>query len=142
MAKIKDHITVDGAELPIHFGIKTVAEVAERYGKDLDEFISDVYEQAKKVMDDKSPEFRFSNIAKTTKLTVLASTVALNEGARRADKENRYTEDNVTDLIDDNPELLTTLTSKFLGSILPKGNDFTTGQKSPKNPKPKGEGKK
>lgn len=113
-------ITAQGRQLPILFGIRTLELLAQARQSTLGDIIGKI--QA-------SP----ADVAVNFSLIIDASTVALNEGARRSGRDERYTSDDVVDMIDDAPELMPTL-AKYLGeSAQVYKTAFTTGQNRPKN---------
>ena len=94
-------IIVNGAALPIHFGMKAINEFSKSQGIDFSETAT-------------STEFSGSIE------TIVALTVSgLNEGARRSGKEVRYTEESVWDMFDEDPGIILEISEIFVESIVP-----------------------
>lgn len=96
-----NEIIVKGKALPIHFGMKAINEFSKGQGVE------------------------FSDTATTTEVLgsiesiVSLTTVGLNEGARRSGKDERYIEDDVWDMLDEDPNLLLIISDIFVQSIVP-----------------------
>ena len=115
-------IIVNGKALPIHFGMKAINEFSKVQGVE------------------------FSDTATTTEVLgsiesiVTLTVVGLNEGARRSGSEKRYVEDDVWDMLDEDPNLILVISDIFVESIVPmtdklggmvkNGNSPTAGKKN------------
>ena len=94
-------ITIHGTPRPIHFGLRAINEFTRQRGVDFAATVS-------------------SSEALSTLDSIVALTVTgLNEGARRAGDDRRYTEDEVWDLFDEDPTLILTVSDLFVESIAP-----------------------
>ena len=94
-------IIIHGTPRPIHFGLRAINEFTRQRGADFAETVS-------------------SSEALSTLDSIVALTVTgLNEGARRAGDDRRYTEDEVWDLFDEDPTLILTVSDLFVESISP-----------------------
>lgn len=94
-------IIIHGTPRPIHFGLRAINEFTRQRGVDFGETVS-------------------TSEALSTLDSIVALTVTgLNEGARRAGDDHRYTEDEVWDLFDEDPTLILTVSDLFVESIAP-----------------------
>lgn len=94
-------IIIHGTPRPIHFGLRSINEFTRQRGADFAATVS-------------------SAEALSTLDSIVALTVTgLNEGARRAGDDRRYTEDEVWDLFDEDPTLILTVSDLFVESISP-----------------------
>ncbi len=94
-------IIYHGTPLPLHFGMRAINEFTklQRLG----------FEQAVSTTD-----------ALTSLDSIVTLTVSgLNEGARLAKSDRRYTEDEVWDMFDDEPELILRVSEIFIESVTP-----------------------
>lgn len=94
-------IIVNGVALPIHFGMKAIDEFSKSQGIDFSETATS------------------TTFAGNIETIVSLAVVGLNEGARRSGQEKRYTEDDVWDILDDDPSLLLQISEIFAESIVP-----------------------
>jgi len=94
-------LIINGKPLPIHFGMKAISEYTKLRGTDFQDAVT-------------STEF----LGGLDAIVSLAAT-GLNEGARRSGRDERYTEDDVWDMIDDNPQLILDVSAVFVESIAP-----------------------
>lgn len=100
---------------PIHFGMKAVDEFTKRSGSDFADTVT-------------STE-AVGSIESIVSLTVSG----LNEGARKSGSDRRYTEDDVWDIFDEEPNLIITVSEIFVESITPltdKLGDITKNVKA------------
>lgn len=107
-------IKINGAFVPLYFGMRAIAEFSKKNDQNFEE-----------VIDGGGLE----NIDKVVRLGV----VGLNEGARRSGSMVRYTEDQLWDAIDENPSIITEISTAFMESVTPlmeklgvKPEDFPT----------------
>ena len=96
-----NEIIVKGQAIPVHFGMKAINEFVKQTDFDFDETVTTT-----------------NPIANMDSIVSLA-VVGLNEGARRSGKDNRYTEDDVWDMLDENPELILNFSTIFMESVMP-----------------------
>lgn len=94
-------IIIQGTPHPIHFGLRAIDEFVRQRGAEFGQ-----------------------TVASTNALGSLDSIVALtatglNEGARRAGSDRRYTEDEVWDIFDEEPSLILAVSELFVESIAP-----------------------
>ena len=94
-------IIIQGTPHPIHFGLRAIDEFVRQRGAEFGQ-----------------------TVASTNALGSLDSIVALtatglNEGARRAGSDRRYTEDEVWDIFDEEPSLILAVSELFVESIVP-----------------------
>ncbi len=94
-------IIVKGKALPIHFGIKAINSYVKHQGADFSETVTT----------NKS----LSSIESIVALT----TIGLNEGARKNKLIDRYSEDDVWDLFDEDPSLILKTSEIFLEAVVP-----------------------
>jgi hypothetical protein len=94
-------ITIKGTPTPIHFGMKTIDEFTKRQGVSFAEFLS-------------TPE-AFIDLGSITAMTQSG----LNEGARKSGSDRRYTEDDVWDMIDEEPRFILEVLQILVESIVP-----------------------
>ena len=94
-------ILIAGQPCPIHFGLRAVNEFTKQQSGD------------------------FAQTVGTTETlgsldSIVGFTVTgLNEGARRTSSDRRYTEDEVWDLFDEEPQLILTVSEIFMEAISP-----------------------
>lgn len=114
-------ILIAGQPCPIHFGLRAVNEFTKQRGS--------VFGQT---------------VGTTAALASLDSIVALtatglNEGARRTNSDRRYTEDEVWDIFDEEPELILKVSEIFMEAIAPltdKLGDLAKGANDPNGNRP------
>ena len=94
-------LIVKGKPLPIHFGMKAITEYFKRHNKDFHDVVA-------------STE-TISSIETLIDITVMG----LNEGARRAKSDTRYTQDDIWDMLDEDPNLILKVSELFVESIVP-----------------------
>jgi len=94
-------IIIHGKPCPIHFGLRAIHEFTRQRGADFASTVSS------------------AEALSTLDSIVALTATGLNEGARRAGDDRRYTEDEVWDLFDEDPTLILTISDLFVASILP-----------------------
>lgn len=94
-------ITIAGQSCPIHFGLRAVNEFTKLQGGDFEETVSTT-----------------GALGSLDSIVSLAVS-GLNEGARRTNSDRRYTEDEVWDIFDEEPQLILTVSEIFMESIAP-----------------------
>lgn len=109
-------IVIAGHAYPIHFGLRAVNEFTKQQGWEFER-----------------------TVATTQPLGTLESIVSLtvtglNEGARRANSERRYTEDEVWDIFDEEPELILKVSEIFMEAIAPLTDKLGDLSKNGKRP--------
>ena len=109
-------IIIQGTPRPIQFGLRAIDEFAKQRGAE--------FGQA---------------VASTDALGSLDSIVSLtatglNEGARRAGNDSRYTEDEVWDIFDEEPTLILAVSELFVESIVPLTDKLGDLSKNGKRP--------
>lgn len=94
-------IIINGQATPIHFGMKAVNEFTKQQGSDFAENVT-------------------TSVAVGSLDSIVTLTVSgLNEGARKSNLDRRYTEDEVWDIFDDEPQLILEVSQIFVDSIVP-----------------------
>lgn len=109
-------IVIAGHACPIHFGLRAVNEFTKQKGGEFGQ-----------------------TVGTTDALASLDSIVALtvtglNEGARRSGNDRRYTEEEVWDIFDEEPELILKVSEIFMEAIAPltdKLGDLTKNGQRP-----------
>lgn len=81
-------LIINGRTLPIHFGIKVIHEYCKRNQVEFDQALQQ------------------DNPLSSLETLVSVTTIGLNEGARRSGSQERYTEDDVWDMIDERVQLI------------------------------------
>ncbi|WP_281524778.1 MULTISPECIES: hypothetical protein [Alistipes] len=109
-------IIIQGTPHPIHFGLRAIDEFVKQRGAEFGQ-----------------------TVASTDALGSLDSIVALtatglNEGARRAGSDRRYTEDEVWDIFDEEPSLILAVSELFVESIAPLTDKLGDLSKNGKRP--------
>lgn len=109
-------IIIQGMPRPIHFGLRAIDEFAKQRGAEFGQ-----------------------TVASTEALGSLDSIVALtvtglNEGARRAGCDRRYTEDEVWDIFDEEPALILKVSELFVECIAPLTDKLGDLSKNGKRP--------
>lgn len=114
-------ITINGQAVPIHFGMKAVNEFTKQQGSDFAENVT-----------------TSAAVGSLDSIVSLTAT-GLNEGARKSGSDKRYTEDEVWDIFDEEPQLILEVSQIFVESIVPltdklgemskNGRGPTTGRK-------------
>lgn len=93
------YITVNGNELPFSFGMKALSVFASKNGVSFDNAIND------------------GNVFKQLDMLVPAVTIALNDGARKTGISTRYKDEDIWDMLDNEPNLLVKMTELITSSI-------------------------
>lgn len=115
-------ITIAGTVRPIHFGLRAVNEFTKTQGGDFERTVS-------------SPE-ALGSLDSIVSLTV----TGLNEGARRTNRDRRYTSEEVWDIFDEEPELILAVSEIFMESITPltdRLGDLAKNVKGPTKGRPR-----
>ncbi|MFI3298767.1 MAG: hypothetical protein R3Y49_03075 [Rikenellaceae bacterium] len=94
-------IIYNGKALPLHFGMKSLSHFANQNGLEFGELVSS------------------ADAVASIEFTVSITTSGLNEGARRSGADIRYTENDVWDMFDDEPNLVLRIAEIFIESITP-----------------------
>lgn len=94
-------ITIQGVARPIHFGLRALSDFTKAQNTDFESTVSSA--QA------------LGSLDSIVGLTV----TGLNEGARRTNSDHRYSEDEVWDFFDEEPELILAISEIFMESITP-----------------------
>ena len=94
-------ITINGKTHPIHFGLKAISRFAQQHNLDFADMLS-------------TPD-TLSSFEGIADLAVLG----LNDGARRAKSDVRYTVDDVWDFFDDDPQVILSVAEVFVKSVTP-----------------------
>lgn len=96
-----NEIIINGQATPIHFGMKAVNKFTKLQGSDFAENVT-------------------TSVAVGSLDSIITLTATgLNEGARRSGSDKRYTEDEVWDIFDDEPQLILQVSQIFVDSIVP-----------------------
>lgn len=94
-------ITIQGKIHPIHFGLRALCDFTKAQNADFESTVSSA--EALGSLD-----------------SIVALTVTgLNDGARRANSERRYSDSQVWDIFDEEPELILAVSEIFMESITP-----------------------
>nr|DAH08136.1 MAG TPA: tail assembly chaperone protein [Caudoviricetes sp.] len=94
-------IVIQGVACPIHFGLRALCDFTKAQNADFEATVSSA--EALGSLD-----------------SIVALTVTgLNDGARRANIERRYSDSEVWDIFDEEPELILTVSEIFMESITP-----------------------
>ena len=110
-------IIIQGVACPIHFGLRALCDFTKAQDTDFDTTVTSA--QA------------IGSLDSIVGLTV----TGLNEGARRTNSDRRYTEDEVWDFFDDEPELILAVSEIFMESITPLTDKLGDISKNPNGPK-------
>lgn len=111
-----EELIIQGKPHPIHFGLKTL----NRFAKSQREEFSDV-------LTAKNALASFDSIVDLTCL-------ALNDGAQRSGSDNRFSEDDVWDIFEQEPDLILVVSEKFVESITPLAERIGNLPKNLKRP--------
>lgn len=114
-------IVIAGRACPIHFGLRAVNEFTKQHKVDFERTVGTTEALA--------------SLDSIVGLTV----TGLNEGARRTGSDHRYTEDEVWDIFDEEPELILTVSEIFMEAITPltdKLGDLASKASDPNGKRP------
>lgn len=114
-------IIIAGNPCPIHFGLRAINEFTKQQGGEFEKTVGTTEALA--------------SLDSIVGLTV----TGLNEGARRTASDRRYTEDEVWDIFDEEPELILTVSEIFMETIAPltdKLGDLAKGANNPNGKRP------
>lgn len=109
-------ILIAGQPCPIHFGLRAVNEFTKQRGGEFGQTVGTT-----------------DALGSLDSIVSLTAT-GLNEGARRANSDRRYTEDEVWDIFDEEPELILKVSEIFMEAIAPltdKLGDLAKGASDP-----------
>ena len=109
-------ITIKGQVYPIHFGLKTLNQFAKVQNEEFSDILT-----AKNAL------ASFDSIVELALL-------GLNDGARRAGSDHRYTENDVWDIFEEEPELILIVSEMFVESITPLAERLGKLPKNSKRP--------
>lgn len=114
-------IFIAGLPCPIHFGLRAVNEFTKQRGGEFGQTVG-------------------TTDALASLDSIVALTVSgLNEGARRTNSDRRYTEDEVWDIFDEEPELILKVSEIFMEAIAPltdRLGDMAKGANDPNGKRP------
>lgn len=114
-------IIIAGKPCPIHFGLRAVNEFTKQQNGDFERTVGTTE--------------ALGSLDSIAALTV----TGLNEGARRTASDRRYTEDEVWDFFDEEPELILTVSEIFMEAIAPltdKLGELAKGANDPNGKRP------
>ena len=111
-----EELIIQGKPHPIHFDLKTL----NRFAKSQNEEFSDV-------LTAKNALASFDSIVDLT-------CIALNDGAERAGSDHRFTENDVWDIFEEEPELILIVSEMFVESITPLAERLGKLPKNSKRP--------
>lgn len=109
-------IFIAGQPCPIHFGLRAVNEFTKQRGGEFGQTVGTT-----------------DALASLDNIVALTST-GLNEGARRTNSNRRYTEDEVWDIFDEEPELILKVSEIFMEAIAPLTDRLGDLSKNGKRP--------
>ena len=115
-------IIIAGRTCPIHFGLRAVSEFTKMQGGTFENTVGTA-----------------EALGSLDSIVSLTAT-GLNEGARRSNSEHRYTEEEVWDIFDEDPQLILTVSEFFIEAITPltdKLGELIKNGKGPTKVKPK-----
>lgn len=110
-------ITIQGKIHPIHFGLRSLCDFTKAQNADFESTVTSA--QA------------LGSLDSIVGLTV----TGLNEGARRTNSDRRFTDDEVWDFFDEEPELILAVSEIFMESITPLTDKLGDLSKNPDGPK-------
>lgn len=114
-------ILIAGLPCPIHFGLRAVNEFTKQRGGEFGQTVG-----------------TSDALASLDNIVALTFT-GLNEGARRTNSNRRYTEDEVWDIFDEEPELILKVSEIFMEAIAPltdRLGDLAKGASDPNGRRP------
>ena len=109
-------IIIQGTPRPIHFGLRAIDEFAKQRGAEFGQAVAST-----------------DTLGSLDSIVSLTAT-GLNEGARRAGNDSRYTEDEVWDIFDEEPTLILAVSELFVESIVPLTDKLGDLSKNGKRP--------
>lgn len=112
--------TTKGRTFPVNFGIRALASTADQLGLKLDTLARDAV----------VPDMPFGRLIE---LVTVVTAEAMTDGARKSGEPKHYTQDDVVDLIDEDPALLPVLLTMFRQSLGNGSPVFPTAAR-PANP--------
>ena len=96
-----NEIIYQGKPLPIHFGLKTIYEFTKLNGTSFEEAVTT------------------TNIGGDMGSVIFLAISGLNEGSRKSGSDKRYTQNDIFDMFDDEPNLIMTVANIFMEAIIP-----------------------
>lgn len=112
--------TTNGRTFPVNFGIRALASTADQLGLKLDTLARDAV----------VPDMPFGRLIE---LVTVVTAEAMTDGARKSGTPKHYTSDDVVDLLDEDPALLSVLLTMFRQSLGNGSPVFPTAAR-PANP--------
>lgn len=109
-------IIIAGRTCPIHFGLRAVNEFTKMQGGAFERTVGTA-----------------EALGSLDSIVALTAT-GLNEGARRSNSEHRYTEEDVWDIFDEDPQLILTISEIFMEAISPLTDKLGELAKNGKGP--------
>lgn len=109
-------IIIQGVACPIHFGLRALCDFTKAQDTDFDATVTSA--QA------------LGSLDSIVGLTV----TGLNDGARRANSDRRYSDNQVWDIFDEEPELILAVSEIFMESITPLTDKLGDISKNGKRP--------
>ena len=109
-------ITINGKAYPIHFGLKTLNHFAVMRGEEFSDILT------------------AKNALASFDAIVELAVIGLNDGAVRAGSDHRFTENDVWDIFEEEPELILIVSEMFVESITPLADRIGKISKNSKRP--------
>ena len=94
-------IIYQGKALPIHFGMRAINEYVKLQGTEFGDVVTST-----------------NSLANLDSIVTL-TTSGLNEGARKSGSTERYTEDDVWDMLDEDPTIILKVSEIFIEAVVP-----------------------
>ena len=111
-----EEVIIKGKPCPVHFGLRAISRYGQKHGIDFAELIS-------------TPEL-FSSFEGFAEIGAMG----LNDGAERAGSDHRFTENDVWDIFEEEPELILIVSEMFVESITPLAERLGKLPKNSKRP--------
>ncbi len=96
-----NEIIYQGKPLPIHFGLKALSNYTQMQATSFEDTVTT------------------TNPVASIETIVSLTVSGLNEGSRKQGSDKRYTQDDVWDMIDEEPELISKITEVFMAAVTP-----------------------
>ena len=109
-------IFIQSSPRPIHFGLRAIDEFVKQRGTEFGQTVA------------------LTDVLGSLDSIVALTATGLIEGARRADSDRRYTEDEVWDIFDEEPSLILAVSELFVESIAPLTDKLGDLSKNGKRP--------
>ena len=113
-------ITIKGKAYPIHFGLRTLSRFAIMRNEEFSDILT------------------AKNALASFDAIVELAVMGLNDGAERAGSDHRFTENDVWDIFEEEPELILIVSEMFVESITPLAERLGKLPKNSKRPTNKG----